>query len=180
MTRSGLAGNSASFAGGEYAVRVNEVKQLLRKNDCFLYREGSCLLRKEATMMAKYAYPAVFTREEAGWSVDFPNLEGCFTCGDTLPEAMEMAEDALALALYDREEDGEDIPPASDLRKVQADTQEIVSLVCCDTTEYRRLHDDRAVEKTLSIPNWLNTLSERAGLNLSAVLREALMAKLEI
>ena len=44
--------------------------------------------------MAKYAYPAIFTKEEKGYSVAFPDIEGCFTCGDTLPEAMEMAEDA--------------------------------------------------------------------------------------
>ena len=60
--------------------------------------------------MAKYAYPAIFTKEETGYSVAFPDIEGCFTCGDTLPEAMEMAEDALCLMLYDREEDGDAIP----------------------------------------------------------------------
>ena len=38
--------------------------------------------------MAKYAYPAIFTKEEKGYSVAFPDIEGCFTCGDTLPEAM--------------------------------------------------------------------------------------------
>ena len=54
--------------------------------------------------MAKYAYPAIFTKEENGYSVAFPDIDGCFTCGDTLPDAMEMAEDALCLMLYDREE----------------------------------------------------------------------------
>ena len=62
--------------------------------------------------MAKYAYPAIFTKEENGYSVAFPDIEGCFTSGATLPEAMELAEDALCLMLYDREEDGEPIPPA--------------------------------------------------------------------
>lgn len=61
--------------------------------------------------MAKYAYPAIFTQEESGYSVKFPDIDGCFTSGETLPEAMEMAEDALCLMLYDHEEDGEEIPP---------------------------------------------------------------------
>ena len=130
--------------------------------------------------MAKYAYPAIFTKEENGYSVAFPDLDGCFTCGDTLPEAMEMAQDALCLALYDREEDAEPIPPPSDVRAVQAQTGDIVSLIFCDTMEYRELYDNRPVPKTLSLPNWLNTLSERAGLNFSAVLQEALKAKLDI
>ena len=130
--------------------------------------------------MAKYAYPAIFTKEENGYSVFFPDIDGCFTCGDTLPEAMEMAEDALCLILYDHEEDGEPIPTASDVKAMQKETAEIVSLVYCDTVEYRKLHDNRAVKKTLTIPNWLNTLSERAGINFSTVLQEALKAKLDI
>lgn len=130
--------------------------------------------------MPKYAYPAIFTRDEGGYSVSFPDIEGCFTCAATLPEAIEMAGDALSLMLYDHEEDGDPIPPPSDLKVVQGGTEEVVSLVCCDTTEYRKLFDDRAVKKTLTIPNWLNTLAERSGVNFSAVLQEALRARLEI
>lgn len=129
--------------------------------------------------MAKYAYPAVFTKEEKGCSVAFPDIdiEGCFICGDTLPEAMEMAKDALCRMLYDHEEDEEAIPAASDVKTVQEGTAESVSLVCCDTVEHRKLYDNRAVKKTLTIPNWLNTLSERAGINFSTALQEALKAK---
>lgn len=130
--------------------------------------------------MAKYAYPAIFTREEEGYSVLFPDIEGCFTCGATLPEAIEMAEDALNLMLYDHEEDGDPIPAPSDLKAIQSSTEEIVSLVCCDTTEYRKHFDDRAVKKTLTIPNWLNTLAERSGINFSAVLQDALKTQLGV
>jgi predicted RNase H-like HicB family nuclease len=130
--------------------------------------------------MAKYAYPAVFAKEDNGYSVAFPDIDGCCTCGATLPEALEMAEDALCLMLYDHEEDGEAIPPPSDPRNVRSRDGEIVSLIFCDTAQYRELFDNRPVSKTLSIPNWLNTLSERAGLNFSAVLQEALKAKLDI
>lgn len=130
--------------------------------------------------MAKYAYPAIFTREGSAYTVDFPDIKGCVTFGNTLPEAMEMAEDALCLMLYDLEENGETIPPASNIKAVQADTEEIVSLVSCDTLEYRKYFDNRAVKKTLTIPNWLNTLSERAGINFSSVLQEALKAQLNI
>ena len=51
--------------------------------------------------MAKYVYPAIFTPEEDGsYSIVFPDLEGCYTCGDNLEDGIEMAEDALALVLY--------------------------------------------------------------------------------
>ena len=29
--------------------------------------------------MSKYVYPAIFVKEENGYSVSFPDLEGCFT-----------------------------------------------------------------------------------------------------
>ena len=57
--------------------------------------------------MAKYAYPAIFTPEDDGsFSINFPDLEGCYTCGDSLEDGIEMAEDALALVLYGYEKDG--------------------------------------------------------------------------
>lgn len=128
----------------------------------------------------KYAYPAIFTKEENTYSVVFPDIEGCVTCGDTLPDAMEMAEDALCLMLYDHEEDGEEIPNPTDIRKIRVDENSIVSMVCCDTVEYRKLYDNKAVKKTLTIPNWLNTLAERAGVNFSTVLQNALKQQLNI
>ena len=130
--------------------------------------------------MAKYAYPAIIEKAEDGYSVAFPDLEGCFTCGATLPEAIEMAEDALCLMLYDHEEDGEEIPEASDVRVLQRSTDAIVTLVSCDTMEYRKLYDNQAVKKTLSIPSWLNTMSERAGINFSKVLQDALKVQLNL
>ena len=67
----------------------------------------------------KYAYPAVFREESDGlYSVEFPDLEGCFTSGETLPDAIEMAEDALCLMLYDMEEDGETIPAPSNPKDI--------------------------------------------------------------
>ena len=48
----------------------------------------------------KYIYPAIFTEEEDGILVDFPDLPSCYTDGATLDEAFENAEDALALALW--------------------------------------------------------------------------------
>ena len=79
--------------------------------------------------MAKYAYPAIFVKEDVGYSVTFPDLEGCFSAGETLPEAMEMAADALCLVLYNKEKSGEIIPPASNVKQVQAETDAEVYLI---------------------------------------------------
>ena len=44
-------------------------------------------------------YPAVFHPEETGYSVTVPNIEGCFTQGETMNEAIDMTKDAIALML---------------------------------------------------------------------------------
>ncbi len=57
--------------------------------------------------MSKYVYPAIFEKEEnGGYSVIFPDLEGCYTCGDDLADSMYIAEDVLAFTLYDYEKEG--------------------------------------------------------------------------
>ena len=130
--------------------------------------------------MAKYLYPAVFTKEDAGYSVSFPDLKNCFTSGETLEEAMEMANDVLCLTLYDLEQEGAMIPAASAVNSISHEENEFVSLVGCDTIAYRRFFDNKAVKKTLSIPSWLNDMAERAGINFSGTLQEALKTKLNI
>lgn len=131
--------------------------------------------------MAKYVYPAIFVPEEKGmYSVFFPDIEGCATCGDDLPHAMEMAEDALSLMLYDMEEEGRKIPTATQLHDVTTEGPAFASYISADTLEYRKKFDNRAVKKTLSIPSWLNDSAIAAGLNFSQVLQDALKAQLHV
>ena len=131
--------------------------------------------------MAKYAFPCVMTPEaDGGYSVDFPDVPQCYTCGDDLPRALEMAQDVLCLRLYDIEEAGEVIPVPSEPRNVKTEGNEFVSVVGCDTLTYRKLHSNRAVKKTLTIPEWLNTAAEKRGVNFSAVLQDALKSQLNL
>lgn len=130
--------------------------------------------------MPKYIFPAVFTGEKEGYSVRFPDLKSCSTSGISLEEALEMAKDALCLMLYDMEEEGEMIPMATDIQKVDTKPDEFVSLISCDTLEYRKLFDSKAVKKTLTIPAWLNTMAERAGVNFSTTLQAALKQELNV
>lgn len=130
----------------------------------------------------KYAYPAVFTfdKEDNCYYVSFPDIENCFTDGEGLPEAIEMAEDVLALMLCQMEDDKAKIPAPTDINTIKPKNNETVSLVFADTMEYRRLYDSKAVKKTLSIPSWLNAMAERQGVNFSAVLQSALKDRLGI
>ena len=42
-----------------------------------------------------FVYPAIFHKEDESYWVEFPDLKGCNTYGSTIPEAMEMAQEAL-------------------------------------------------------------------------------------
>lgn len=129
-------------------------------------------------MNTKYVYPAIFTPEEdGGYSIIFPDLEGCFTCGEDLIDGMQMAEDVLALVLYGYEKDEREIPLPSKRENVKLQGKEFVNYVACDTMEYRKRYDNKAVKKTLSIPAWLNEKAISMNINFSQVLQEALMKK---
>ena len=122
----------------------------------------------------KFVYPAIFTEEDESYIVEFPDLEGCQTFADSIPEAIEYAEEALSGYLLSLLE-AEQIPQkATDIRKVKT-AKGFVSLVSCEIDVYK---ETKAVKKTLSIPTWLNNLAIEKGVNFSEVLRESLMARL--
>ncbi len=131
--------------------------------------------------MAKYVYPAVFTAEDNGlYSVNFPDIECCYTSGEDLADAIDMAEDVLNLCLCQLENGKKDIPAPSDPRNIKVEQNEIVTYISCDTIKYRREHENRSVKKTLTIPAWMNAAAEAENINFSALLQEAIMEKLQL
>lgn len=131
--------------------------------------------------MAKYAYPAIFTPEEdGGFSINFPDLKGCYTCGDNIIDGLAMAQDVLALVLYGYEKDNLEIPTPSKESDFVLSNGEFVNYVACDTIEYRKMYNNKAVKKTLTIPEWLNEAATAMDINFSQVLQEALLAKIQV
>lgn len=131
--------------------------------------------------MSKYVYPAIFTPEASGaYSIKFPDVEGCYTCGDSLPDGIEMAEDALALMLYEYERDGRTIPEPSPASALSLPENSFVNYIMCDTLKYRKMHNNKAIKKTLTIPEWLNELAVSNHLNFSQILQDALKQRLNL
>ncbi len=118
-------------------------------------------------------YPAIFHKEESYW-VEFPDLDGCVTDGDSLEEAMENAQESMGLYLAALLEEGQSLPDASDIREIKS--EDVVSYVSVDVNKFRR--STRAVKKTLSIPEWLAIEAEKNNLSLSKVLQDGLKAQL--
>lgn len=129
----------------------------------------------------KNAYPIVMTQGEEFIVVFIPDFN-INTQGKDIPEAIEMARDAIGVIGIDMEDDGEALPEPSDFEKIRTEIQtgDIISLVDVDFEEYRRKNDMRAVKKNCTIPSWLNFEAERAGINFSAVLQAALKNELNI
>ena len=129
----------------------------------------------------KNAYPIVMTQGKEFIVVFVPDFN-INTQGKDIPDAIEMARDAIGLMGIDMEDDGKALPEASPIASAQAEAPSgaIVSLVDVDFAEYRRQNDMRTVKKNCTIPSWLNFAAERAGVNFSAILQAALKKELHI
>lgn len=134
------------------------------------------------------AYPACFIKEDAGYSVIFPDLNDLATCGSTLDEALAMAVDCLAGYLYRFQKDGDTAPAASPVEQVNlagvmaelevVSDEAFVNIVTVDVAEYAKAHFEKSVKKTLTIPAWLNKAALEQNINFSQVLQDALKARL--
>lgn len=136
------------------------------------------------------AYPACFFKEENGYSVIFPDLNYLATCGETLDEALTMAVDCLAGYLFLCEKDNEVMPapsamehvnPANVAKELEIEVKEFfINMITVDVAEYAKVHFEKSVKKTLTIPAWLNTAALEQNINFSQVLQEALKEKLHM
>ncbi len=122
-------------------------------------------------------YPAIFHEESGNFWVEFPDLPGCQSEGDSLEEIMQNASEVLGLYLNSQRERNITTSKASDIRSIEKPEDGFVSLVTVDTKAYERR--TKAVKKTLTIPEWLNIEAEKRHINFSSVLQQALIEKIE-
>ena len=128
-----------------------------------------------------YVYPATIQLEDDGrYSIWFDDLPGCATSGETLPDAIMMARDAMGGWLDCAIANGDNIPEPSKAGSIAIEAGQETALIDMDLDAYRRENDQRIVKRTLTIPFWLNTRAERAGVNFSQILQDALCSALNI
>lgn len=127
----------------------------------------------------RYVYPAVLTYED-GYeiAVTFPDLPGCATSGETDNEALMMAKEALGLHLWGMENDGDELPAPSSIRDIELEAGEIVALVEVYMPSIRLSQENRSVNRTVTLPAWLNAQAMERGVNFSQVLQDALRAEI--
>ncbi len=131
--------------------------------------------------MNKYLYFAKFTPcEEGGYTITFPDLEGCITECDDIEEGMQNAKEALELHLFGMEEDKEKIPKPRDPQNIELNKNEFLVPIKVYMEAIRDEMNNKAVKKTLTIPYWLNKVAEEEKINFSALLQGAIKEKLDI
>jgi predicted RNase H-like HicB family nuclease len=126
----------------------------------------------------KIAYPIILTPAETGYVVYVPDMD-INTEGASVADAIEMASDAIGLCGITMQDNGKEIPVASEKLPACADN-EIATFAVVDFNAYRRANDMRTVRKNVTLPSYLNELAEKAGINFSQVLQDGLKATLHI
>lgn len=137
-------------------------------------------------------YPAIFHKAvEGGYVVIFPDFDYGGTQGETLNEAIEMAQDYIGTWLYDDFIHGKELPKPTNINEISLEVDEedkeffvpnesFKSLVSLDMEKYVRECKNQIVRKNVSIPSWLNEMGKRYNLNFSNLLQEAIKRELGI
>ena len=121
----------------------------------------------------KFTYPAICHYEEGGYWCEFPDLEGCFSQGDTEREIVENAQEALEGFLISELEAGNKVSKPSKITDLNVKGKDFLTYVSCDVEGI-----GKSVRKNVTLPAWLDRLAEKAAINFSQTLQESLMQKL--
>lgn len=127
----------------------------------------------------RYMYPAVLTYvpgEEI--AVVFPDLDVA-TSGINDQDALMSARELLGCVLYGLEEDGEPIPTPSKLDSIHVAENERVLLVDVFMPSIRMAQSTKSVNRTVTLPAWLNAAALERNINFSQVLQDALKAQIQ-
>ncbi len=128
----------------------------------------------------RYMFPAVFTygaNQEI--AVVFPDLDVA-TSGTDDNDALLSARELLGCALYGMEEDNQEIPVPTPLSEVAVAENERAILVDVYMPSIRMAKINHSVNRTVTLPAWLNAAAMERNINFSQVLQDALKAQLNM
>lgn len=129
-------------------------------------------------MVTRYYYPAVFTFEpNKEITVVFPDLDVA-TSGTDDVDALRSAQELLGCVLFGLEEDGEKIPSPTPLSDITVEENEHAVLVEVYMPSIRMAQNNRSVNRTVTLPAWLNAAAQERNINFSQTLQNALRQQL--
>lgn len=125
------------------------------------------------------AYPVIMEKGEKFIIVFIPDFN-IDTQGVDYAEAIEMAADAIGVQGICLEDAGLPIPEPSKYDDISVSGNEIKNLVVVDFKEYRRKIDLTSIRTNVTLPGWLDYEAEKAKLNKSRLLQEAIIQRLNL
>jgi len=129
--------------------------------------------------MKKITYLAIFEKTKTGFSVYFPDVPGCITCGNDFDHSLLMAQEVLGLHLYGMGKDGEPFPQRTD-NIPELESGDIVVAVSVFPALVKDEIENRREKTNVTIPHWLKVAAEAEGLNYSRLLEAAIKETLGI
>lgn len=128
----------------------------------------------------RYFYPAIFTYEEGQEiAVEFPDLN-CATSGVDDNDALLSARELLGCVMYGLEEDKEEIPKPTKLSDIELEKNEKAVLIDVYMPSVRQANINKSINRTVTLPAWLNAAALEHNINFSQVLQDALKTQLHI
>lgn len=129
----------------------------------------------------KLIYPAIFSYDDDGICVYFPDVDGCYSQADSTEEALYMAKDALELVLEDYISSMfENAPKPSEIKDIKVESNQCVALIEVDVDQLIKRTSSKTINKTLTLPSWLNELGIKNKLNFSKILQDGIKKELGI
>lgn len=128
----------------------------------------------------RYFYPAVFTYEEGQEiAIEFPDLDVA-TSGENEQDALLSARELLGCVIFGLEEDGEEIPAPTALSDISLETNERVVLIDVYMPSVRNANVNKSVNRTVTLPAWLNSIALEHNINFSQILQDAIKTQLHL
>ena len=131
-------------------------------------------------LQERYTYPAIFSYEDDGIVITFPDLQGCISQADNDGEAVTMARDALGLWLSVAEREGYKIPAPTKTLSIKHEENQAVVLIDVFMPAYRDNMITKSARQTVTVPVWLLSMAKKNKINFSQTLQDALKSKLGI
>jgi predicted RNase H-like HicB family nuclease len=140
----------------------------------------------------KTVYPVIIAETSGDASIPYiayaPDFDR-MTQGENLSDVLEMARDLMEALGVDIRDAGETIPEPSPSSSIDAAKwaeengggnikNTMVTLIVADFDAYRQRQRTVSVRRNVSLPAWLDAEATSAGINVSAVLQDALIARL--
>lgn len=128
-------------------------------------------------------YPVIIDKEkddEKYHLVYIPDFD-LNTEGESIAECIEMARDAIGLQCLTLENDfKKPFPIASSIESIDHKDNQIVTLVDVDYENYKKKYSLKVVRRNVTLPSWINYEADKSGINVSAVLANALKQELNL